>query len=544
MIALVKRVALGAGMLAVGLASAHAGDGSSRTSLASLFGPSTGLEVNWRANFQVDSTRGGVVEVVIHVNSSQSTTFFEVRRDGQRIVISENDLDPRGQRMGVEGAEKFAMLRKEALEAGGGEATVERVTVPAIEMYGLTHAGVVHAVDAETGRTRWVTAIGNPRMQTLGLGVNDTHVVTVNGSSAYCLEASTGKLLWSRPCRTAPGSGVALSQNYAYVTELSGIVEAFPLNETGIPSEFFVSVGHAYIKPLVTAHTVSWSTTRGHYNVAANDRVDSIWFRVKTDAPIRATSASSGAMIYVTSKDGKLYGIDESRGTLAWQYAAGQPISQAPIVAGSSVLLITDTNELHNVDGATGQPNPNWPSVISGIRQFVGYSGKNIYVIDTRQQLVALRADTGARGSVVPLNMVPVVISNQLTDRLYLADGDGGVVCLRETGQENPLIHSPEPVAESTDQPVAPAATPTQPPPAETPPVDPADPFGNKPPDDRANPPPANPADPFGNQPAGDPAQPNEPDMPEDPGDNDSPPADDSPEDPFQPSGGDGKGGG
>src|SRR5690606_29766461 len=62
------------------------------------------------------------------------------------------------------------------------------------ELFVLSSAGVIQAMDAHTGETIWVTRIGNPKYPSLGPAANAHTVGVVNGSTLYLLDRATGGL--------------------------------------------------------------------------------------------------------------------------------------------------------------------------------------------------------------------------------------------------------------------------------------------------------------------------------------------------------------
>jgi len=56
-------------------------------------------------------------------------------------------------------------------------------TVPRSTIYAISSNSVVHAIDAETGETRWVTAIGRNDYPTFTISASDHLVAAINGAS-------------------------------------------------------------------------------------------------------------------------------------------------------------------------------------------------------------------------------------------------------------------------------------------------------------------------------------------------------------------------
>ncbi len=457
-----------------------------------------GLTVMWQTQLQHDPTRDHIVDMVLHVHDDKAMSYYEIRYGAIRETVSFDDLNPRGVAFRDlysddpgRGAREWAELRKEVLEAEGhSDVTIELITVPRTTIYSLSGSGGIHAIDAETGATRWTARVGDPMAPTFGLAANNTRVIAVRGSKVYCLDAMTGLDIWTRSTKYAPGGGVAMSDTFAYVTSIEGHLQMFPLNSTGLPERFFASSGPATYDPTVTPETVSWSTERGFYNVSRST-VASLMYRMETEDEFQAPGTSVGNNLVANSTNGSVYAIDELRGSLVWDFAVGERLDKQPISIGNNtVLVITALNNLVALDGNTGDIATGWPKRVVHISEYVGASQNILYFLDPTGQLVGLRRDSGSRVVSAPVgDRVP--IANERTDRLYLADAAGSLICMRELANFNPVIHGDdfaigqvETEPQETEQPAKPAETrdPFGVPDADDPFADPgasADPFGD-----------------------------------------------------------------
>ncbi len=499
-----------------------------------------GLALHWQSQIQADTSRDEIVDLCLHVHDDRATSYYEIRYDGVRETIGFDDVGPRGNPLGKDGAREAAELRKEILEAEGrADVAIELVTTPETSIYALSGFGDVQAINAETGGTRWKIRVGDPFQPSVGIAANDQYVVVLKGSTVHCIDASNGNVEWSRLCRHAPGGGVAVSDYFAYVTSVRGHLQMFPLATRGLPEKFFASSGAALVDPTVSPKTVSWATDRGYFNVASSDERGRFLFRLKTDEKFQAGGARAGDYLVVVSIYGKAYAVHETDGILAWEIAVGEPVSRQPINIGDNRLaVISSLNHLMILDAKRGQFVPEWPRSVPGIREYVGASQDVLYFIDVVGRLVGLRRDTGSQVLQLPLGEDIRVIANFETDRMYLTDPAGHLVCIRELSNVNPVVLSGDKMVAAADSPAdsteaardLPAAT--------------DDPFGN-PVDSPGDPGKAasDPADPFGqgmsNDKPDDPFAGDQTDKPDDPfADDDSatnpdqPPSDDDSGDP------------
>lgn len=364
-----------------------------------------------------------------------------------------------------------------------------------------TDQAIVHAIDAETGRTLWSTPFGNRLHPCVAAGANDKFVLAVNGSYAYLLDRATGGVIWRKQCAGSPGAGAALSEAYAFLPMVNGTMQGFDLKNAKEVPWVYRSSGHTWVQPLVTATTVSWTTERGHLYVGGASELG-VRFRLEAAGGIESRPAYWTPNYYACSLDGFVYAVNEKTGHTVWKYSTGDRINLAPVAINDRVFVTPDLGGMHCLDAKTGALQ--WFS--PGIRQFLSLTPTRIYAVDSQRRLVAIDAKTGGQQAWLPIPGLNLKLMNSDSDRLLLASDNGMIQCLHEPQIEKALVYGP-PVAAPKEAPKAAAqkglveATQEGQPPAggEAKPAEP-DPFAAPPADNKMEQKPAEkPADnPFG----------------------------------------------
>ena len=410
-----------------------------------------GLLVEWSSQAPVGASNQ-LVDWELLIDENQATTTVEVRAGNRREVISQHDRNPLGEPLGVAGAQKLGQARKEHMLAEFAargkkdiEVTVETFQQPKATMFLMSDSGDVTAFDANTGKTHWLNRVGSSSSPGIGLGANAKYVAVVKGSVLYCLEASTGKELWSKKCRYSVGSSPAVSDEHIAVPLTDGRLELFSLENDGLGSHALIALGEGTAQPLVTAASVSWPTTRGELNVMMrNNNGRSISYRLRSDDAIVSEATTDGKNLYVGSLDGFLYAINEVRGSVRWEISLGVGISQSPVSLGEFVYAISDDDKLFKVVADTGEPAPGWENPMEKISRYLGASEKNLYLLDSRGTLAVVNRDSKSIVSSTPVGQIDLVLNNYKSDRLYIASKSGAVQCLREVTSERPFFHGDE----------------------------------------------------------------------------------------------------
>lgn len=341
-------------------------------------------------------------------------------------------------------------------------------------LYSVSDSGLVTALNAETGAQLWTQQIGKPGVAAFGPEANSKYLGVVSGSRIYLLELDTGRLKWSRELGSAPSSGPALSNDYAYVALITGRIEGYKIDDPEAPPWYYQSKGRTYLRPTTTGNVVSWPTSEGYLYVSGADK-PGVRFRLETNADIVTSPAEMDPYLYIASLDGYLYCLDETNGREKWRYATGWPIRSSPAIVGKNAYVASIEPELHCLDAATGHAL--WQ--VAGVSHFAAQGKQRIYASDRYGTLVILDAKTGSLVGRMPTGVGMQTLVNDQSDRIFLVNDRGLVQCLREIGAVEPTLYRQtkpaEPPAKERDKPAAQGAAPTVEAGAEPNPFKPAD---------------------------------------------------------------------
>ncbi len=364
-------------------------------------------------------------------------------------------------------------------------------------LYCVTDSGLVTALNAETGATLWTRQVGKPGVPAFGPEANLKYLGVVSGSRLYILDVETGRLKFSRELGSAPSSGPALSNRYAFVALVTGRIEGYDLENPAAQPWYYQSKGRTYLRPTTTGSIVSWPTSEGYLYVS--DAEDpKIRFRLETNDDIVTSPAEMSPYLYIASLDGYLYCMNETTGREEWRYSTGYPIMSSPALVGDHAFVASIEPVLHCIDAKSGARN--WS--IAGVSHFGAKGKQRVYASDRYGNLIILDAKTGALlGRLKTAEGLETMVNDQ-TDRIFLVNDRGLVQCLREVGAIEPTIYRQPAAPEAEGDADAEGAAPAKPADsasdadAAAPPVDAAPPATGQPADEApADEPPADAAD-------------------------------------------------
>jgi MYXO-CTERM domain-containing protein len=185
--------------------------------------------------------------------------------------------------------------------------------------------GAVRAQRAEDGAPVWRVALGAPVQGTPAVARGRVFVPTV-ANKLVALRLADGETLW-----THDTGGMTLS------------------SPTPVNMDVIVAAGF----PARTVLRLSGATG------------EQVWQSPAVMEQFSNTPPAVGSgLAVVGSNGGRYYAFDLASGALRWQYAADGIVHlAAPVIAGGRVYMAggKESDHVHAVDAATGQPVPGWP---------------------------------------------------------------------------------------------------------------------------------------------------------------------------------------
>jgi outer membrane protein assembly factor BamB len=197
----------------------------------------------------------------------------------------------------------------------------------------------------------------------------------------------------------------------------------------------YFSESRLELAPLVTAQFLLVPSYAGSF-IAMRKYDGAIRYRFQATAPLSAPLGQHSDKAYVGSEDFSVSALDIFAGHMLWHFLGAGPIRQKPQVNDASVYIAPHRSGLYRLDRETGQVlwrNP-------GAESFRAANKKFVYATDASGRLLLLDRNRGTQLAVYdPARDFVVPISNEMTDRLYLASNDGLLLCLHDREYAVPL---------------------------------------------------------------------------------------------------------
>ena len=325
-------------------------------------------------------------------------------------------------------------------------------------------AGVVTAINAESGREMWTALVGRSDEVAMPATSNASIVMIVAGPTLYALDKFTGTELFSYRLPSQPSAGpvitdssffIPLSDHTFCACSLKTLLYLERYNK--LPPAIAQAIAWRFatgevIKriPVAGASRVGFVTEVGNIHVMDIGGVQAgrskFQFLMKSPSTSPLTLVSREEEYLLTAAaNNRLYCIGmNTSGRMLWTFPLGQRVSEPITVVGQDVYIVGDEGQLLGLGLKSGLPTQTVdekPFELNDVTKLVSISDKALYIYDSAERLVTVNRKTG---QAVAKNHYPdlrVPVRNSVTDRVYLSSSSGHIVCFKEEGIEFPIYH-------------------------------------------------------------------------------------------------------
>jgi outer membrane protein assembly factor BamB len=388
-----------------------------------------------------------------------------------------------------------------------------------------TRSGLVTLIDAETGAAQWRQRVGRPYVAEHALAFNSREIYVVNNVYLYALDRLTGAVNWYFRLPEGVAAPPVADENMIFITTQTGRLTAYLLPRPDLfaaagterktvaalregrgtsttvshltrsareatttgeefgpqPTRVWTEVASLRLElPIVITRDRLLAPTPngivlGLSKLLASNDMSPMVFRFSTESPIRVPAGYFDGVAYVGGEDASLYALETTNGRLRWRHTSGVPISRRPAVTEEDVYIVAGKQGMTRLDRTTGEPKWSIPTR-EGLAEsngtadyFLAANPKYVYALDASGHFLVLDRRRGVTLSVFDSRDLVFPISNDVTDRVYLAANNGLIVCLHDREYPRSIRHhkreedSENPLRQRLDQRVTDVGTPDLP---------------------------------------------------------------------------------
>ncbi|BBM82190.1 protein kinase [Candidatus Uabimicrobium amorphum] len=259
-------------------------------------------------------------------------------------------------------------------------------------VYFGSDAGIVYAVDAQSGKEKWQQEIKGIVYATPAIDKGVVYIGSLK-RKLYALHATTGEKLWDFPVRGEIKSSAVVVDGIVFFASVDKHVYAVDVKKRnllwkyktngGILSSPVIKNNVLYIaskdKHIYALHYTSgkllwkykskrefeYSTPAVYGNYIHFTSIDGAFYslsmsgkqklRYETSESIYASPCLLQGVAYIANKDGDCYGIHLKSGKRIWEAEVNNPISTSPIVTSKSMYFTCQDGYIYELDRKSGQ---------------------------------------------------------------------------------------------------------------------------------------------------------------------------------------------
>jgi outer membrane protein assembly factor BamB len=333
-------------------------------------------------------------------------------------------------------------------------------------MVAQTYQGAVVAINAETGDILWRTLIGRPFEMAQPVAINSQTVFACRREVLYALDRDSGKQVlytaepnsrvpaYGMSLESTPSAGLAADDEFLLVPLTNRLLQLEVPNfraelkkqkptPSGLPQDSpqlnrgwsFSTTGLTILQPAIIWRThVSVITVEG--SVFVIDTLGGATITTfKAEGNIKGITAVNKSVLYIPSEDYFLYAFDSGSGRLLWRFPGQSHIMRSPVATDKDVYVAPSGTGLYRLDQATGNVKWNQRNAV----RFLANNKRFVYTMDKLGQVLVLDYDRGKELARWDTRDWVVPVSNDMTDRIYLAANDGQIICMHHRESIQPL---------------------------------------------------------------------------------------------------------
>lgn len=309
----------------------------------------------------------------------------------------------------------------------------------------MSSAGIVSAIETESGHIRWTVQMGTPGFPVLPPAIDDQNVVVAHGQKIYMIDRQNGRVIWQHTLTGTPYLSPTLLEKYVATPVLPGQFEVVdrlspenrvdPNGEIRLVNPIRLSTSSQLAGPaIVVEDFLAWADVQGTV-VAVAPQSSGQQFRIEADGPVATTPVWYENDVLVGTLTGYLHSYDDRHGLMKWTFAADEEIRKPLLVVGDRIFVVAEHRGLWAVNRLNGEMLWFCPDV----RDVASVSPAHVYTLDRWNRLAILDVATGRPRMALPLPERTLAVANMQSDRMFLFTRDGVVQQMHEQLLNSPL---------------------------------------------------------------------------------------------------------
>jgi len=260
----------------------------------------------------------------------------------------------------------------------------------------------------------------------VGWALYNNVLFSIVGGELVEIDPQSGKELSAMRLEIGAACAAARNRSYFYIGGTDRRVHALRADDKVRLFRVSAENDSAIVSIVAYENFVVFATDKGNVVSFTPDGPKQLWQFYAAEA-IVGPIARDKSSLFVASKDTNVYRLDIRTGKLVWRYQTEAVLDRGPVVTGSVVYQYVRDKGLTAIDKENGTGL--W-QLAGGVGLLAEADGK-AYVITDRGTLVVMDNEKGRELYSVNFAGVSKYITNTQDSKMYIANGDGRVTCIK-----------------------------------------------------------------------------------------------------------------
>ncbi len=276
---------------------------------------------------------------------------------------------------GLEAVEGSVAIADSKVYVACGDGTVRRIDLvsgkeewkskigpakaPVSARDGVVHVGDIegkfHALDAATGKSRWVFDCG-AEISGGACYTTNSLLFGAHDDTLHCLDLATGKERWNFKTEGPYYGSVAVAAGKTFAAGCDSRLHVIDVT-TGKETASLDLGSQTGATVAVAGDTLYLGTMGSEFHAIAWKEPKIAWTYRSANRPKEffSSAAIGKELAVVGSRDNRVHAIDRATGAARWTYLTDGRVDASPVIAGTTVFAPSLDGKLHVLELATGK---------------------------------------------------------------------------------------------------------------------------------------------------------------------------------------------
>ena len=314
--------------------------------------------------------------------------------------------------------------------------TLKQLFIAGGRIYSLSSGNYIAALNRRKGTAIFSRELSPAGFPVVGWEIYNDVLFSIVGDELVEIDPQTGKELGAMRLAFRPACPAARNRSYFYLGGTDRRVHTLRTDDKVRLFRVSAENDSGIVSIVADENFVVFATDGGNVVSFTPDGPKQLWQFYAADAVV-GPIVRDASSLFVASKDTNVYRLDIGTGELIWKYQTQALLDRGPVVTGSVVYQYIRNKGLAAIDKKSGEGL--WQ--LAGGVDLLAEAGGRAYVITDRGTLVVMDNGRGKQLYSVNFAAVSRYTANVADSKMYIANEDGRVACIRPTEYRN---QSPE----------------------------------------------------------------------------------------------------